>query len=251
MPRRIKVVLGAIVAAIVLVVLMAASAFANTIPTVTLSIGPTAATYAHDVVITPSIVGTVTIPGDGITLQTWSSAESTWTAFGEGLKVEDTGTVCPQWVSVDETFLPWFYSGAWHPALFRAIFKPVSRGADTSGTAWPAPPSVTSNTASLSIVKVKTVKTKISFPKRVKHGHKGAFYAYTSPSVGIGTMRYTITRKGSRTVTVNATTDDAEGSTVAMLKFSKKGTYKVSARWLGNPFGAASSKAVSANVKIY
>jgi len=157
-------------------------------------------------------------------------------------------------VSVDETFLPWFIGGVWQPTLFRATFKPVSRGSgpsvDASGkpVAWAAPPAVVSNNAAFTVAKVKTVKLKTGYPKTVKHGKKYYFSAHTSPNVGVGTIRFTITRHGYRTVTVNAKTDDS-GYATAALKFAKRGTYKVTARWLGNAFGAA-SKAVTTNVRV-
>jgi hypothetical protein len=247
MPRKIRAILGTLIAAIALVALTAVPALAGAV-TVNLAISPAAAAYDHDVVITPTIVGTETIPGDAITLETWSSVDATWTLFGEGLKVEDTGTVCPQYISIDDTFLPWYLHGTWTPTNFRATFKPISRGKDASGTAWPASPSVVSNTAALTVIKTRTVRVKTSYPKSIKHGKKYTFRAHTSPNVGVGTIRFTITRHGYRTVTVNARADDS-GSAAAVLKFAKKGTYKVTARWLGNAFGAA-SKAVSTNVKV-
>ena len=253
MPRKSKAILGVIVAAIALVALTAVPAFADTV-TVNLAVSPVTAFYAHDVVITPTIAGTQTIPGDGITLETWSSVDATWTLFGEGLKVEDTDTVNPQYVSVDETFLPWFVSGVWQPTQFRATFKPISRGAgpsvDASGKPipWAAPPAVVSNTAAMTVAKIKTVKVKTGYPKSVRHGKTYTFSAHTSPDVGIGTLRFTIARHGYRTVTVNATTDES-GYASAKLKFAKKGTYKITARWLGNAFGAA-SKAVTSNITV-
>lgn len=247
MPRKIQAIVGTLIAAIAIVALTALPALADTV-TVNLGISPATTTYDHDVLITPTIIGTESIPGDAITLETWSSVDATWTLFGEGLKVEDTGTVCPQYVSIDETFLPWYIGGAWTPTNFRATFKPVSRGKDASGTAWPAPPAVVSNTATLTVSKIGTVRVKTSYPKTVKHGKKYTFSAHNSPNVGAGTIRFTITRHGYRTVTVNAHADDS-GWASTKLKFAKKGTYKVTARWLGSAFGVA-SKAVSTNVKV-
>ena len=180
MPRKIQAIVGTLIAAIAIVALTALPALADTV-TVNLGISPATTTYDHDVLITPTIIGTETIPGDAITLETWSSVDATWTLFGEGLKVEDTGTVCPQYVSIDETFLPWYIGGAWTPTNFRATFKPVSRGKDASGTAWPAPPAVVSNTATLTVSKIRTVRVKTSYPKTVKHGKKYTFSAHTQP----------------------------------------------------------------------
>jgi hypothetical protein len=247
MPSKSKAIFGAALAAIALVALTAAPALADTVA-VNLTVAPSTVTYAHDVVVTPSITGTDTLPGDTITLQTWSSVDSTWTQFGEGDKVEETGTVSPQYVSVDETFLPWFVGGAWTPVPFRAIYKPVSRAKDASGTAIASSP-VTSNTDTMTVSQLTTVKTKISVPKSAKRGKKCTFAAHTSPNVGVGTVRFAITRAGFHTVTINATTDDS-GQATASLKFAKRGTYKISARWLGNAFGAATKKSVSGRVTI-
>jgi hypothetical protein len=248
MPSKSKAILGAALAAIALVALTAVPAFADTVA-VNLTVAPPTVTYAHDVVVTPSITGTDTLPGDTITLQTWSSVDSTWTQFGEGDKVEETGTVSPQYISVDETFLPWFVGGAWTPTPFRAVYKPVSRAKDASGTAI-ASAAVISNTDTMTVGRVTTVKTKISTPKSAKRGKKCTFTAHASPNVGIGTVRFTISRAGFHTVTINATSDDS-GYATASHKFSKRGTYKISARWLGNAFGAATKKSVSGHVAIH
>jgi hypothetical protein len=246
MPRKSKAILGVIVAAIALVALTAVPAFANTV-TVNLTVSPLGATYAHDVLVTPSITGTETLPGDAINLEAWDSAESTWTPFGEGLKVEETGTVSPQFVSVDETFLPWYYANAWHPVHFRATYAPVSRAKDESGTAI-ASPKVMSNEAALTVFKIKSIAIKTSFPKSPKHGYYYTFAADTKTVAGVGTMRYTVYRHGYRTVVVNATSADY-GHAAAAIKFAKKGTYKVTAQWMGNAF-SPKSKAVSVNVKV-
>jgi hypothetical protein len=247
MPSKSKAILGAALAAMALVALTAAPAFADTVA-VNLTVAPSTVTYAHDVVVTPSITGTDTLPGDAITLQTWSSIDSTWTQFGEGDKVEETGTVSPQYISVDETFLPWFVGGAWTPVPFRAIYKPVSRAKDASGTAIASDP-VTSNTDTMTVSKVASVKTKISVPKSAKRGKKCTFSAYTSPNVGIGTVRFTIARAGFHTVSRSIKTNDS-GYAATTFKFAKRGTYKISARWLGNAFGAATKKSVSGRITI-
>jgi hypothetical protein len=243
-----RAAIGAILAAVALVALFAVPAFADTVA-VDLKVSRTSATYGQEVAITPTITGTQTIPGDGIVLQSWSSVDSTWTAFGEGDKVEDTDTVSPQYITVDETFLPWFLNGAWTPATFRAIYKPVSRGKDSSGTALPAPPSVTSNTAALSIVKLKTTKTKNLAPKTTRRSKKCTLSAHASPSAGLGIMRFTITRHGYRTIVLKAQTEDS-GYATATYKFKKRGTYKVTARWLGSSFGAATKSGVSRKITV-
>lgn len=245
MPRKSKAIIGAIVAAIALVALMAVPALADPV-TVNLAVSPVAASYGHDVVITPSIVGTVTIPGDGITLEAWDSVESTWTLFGEGLKVEETGTVNPQYISVDETFLPWHTAAGWTPIMFRATFKPVSRGAgpsvDASGKPipWAAPAKVVStDTPSFTITKLSKVGLTTKVAKSVKHGRVFNVEAQTTTDAGIGNVRITVAKSGFKAKSIKVSTDDS-GYAIQGVKLTKKGRYKVSVVWLGNFFGAAS-----------
>jgi hypothetical protein len=247
MLSKSKAILGAIAAAIALVALTAVPALADPVA-VNLAVSTAKATYGQEFTITPAVTGTQTVPGDTFVLQAWSSTESTWALFGEGDMVEDTGTISPQYMLADESFLPWFVGGRWTPTMFRVIYKPASRGKDASGTALPKPPSVTSNTSSLTIAKVKTVKVKNSIPKSAKRKRKCTLTAHTLPNVGVGTMRFTITRKGYRTVVINAKTDDS-GYADATYKFAKRGKYKVTSRWLGNRFGAA-SKTVSSKITV-
>jgi len=254
MPRKSKAIVATILAAVALIATMAVPAFADTV-TVNLAITPVTATYAHDVIIAPSVVGTTTIPGDAITLETWSSVDSTWTLFGEGLKVEETGTVNPQYVSVDETFLPWHTAAGWTATMFRATFKPVSRGAgpsvDASGKPipWPAPPSVKStDTPSFTVKKVSKVGLVTKLAKTVKHGRLFNVEAQTTTDVGIGNVRITVAKSGFKTRVIKVSTDDS-GYVLQGLKLSKKGRYKVSVVWLGNFFGAG-SKTVTKYISV-
>ena len=248
MPRKSKAIVATILAAVALIATMAVPAFADTV-TVNLAISPVTATYGHDVIIAPSVVGTTTIPGDGITLETWDSVESTWTLFGEGLKVEDTGTVVPQYVSVDETFLPWHTAAGWTPTMFRATFKPVSRGKDASGTAWAVPASVqTTNNPSFTVKKVSKVGLTTKVAKTIKHGRVFNVEAQTTTDVGIGNVRITVAKSGFKTQTIKVATDDS-GYVLKGLKLSKKGRYKVSVVWLGNFFGAG-SKTVTKYINV-
>jgi len=248
MPRKSKAIVAVVLAAVALIATMAVPAFADTV-TVNLAVTPVTATYAHDVIITPSVMGTTTIPGDAITLETWSSVDSTWTLFGEGLKVEDTGTVVPQYVSVDETFLPWHTAAGWTPTIFRATFKPVSRGKDASGTALPAPASVQStNAPSFTVKKVSKVGLVTKLAKTVKHGRVFNVEAQTTTDVGIGNVRITVAKSGFKTQVIKVPTDDS-GYVLKGLKLSKKGRYKVSVVWLGNFFGAG-SKTVTKYISV-
>jgi len=248
MPRKSKAIVATILAAVALIATMAVPAFADTV-TVNLAITPVTATYAHDVIIAPSVVGTTTIPGDAITLETWSSVDSTWTLFGEGLKVEETGTVNPQYVSVDETFLPWHTAAGWTPTMFRATFKPVSRGKDASGTALPAPPSVKStDTPTFTVKKVSKVGLATKLAKTVKHGRLFNVEAQTTTDVGIGNLRITVAKSGFKTRVIKVSTDDS-GYVLQGLRLSKKGRYKVSVVWLGNFFGAG-SKTVTKYISV-
>lgn len=247
MLSKSKAMLGAMAAAIAIVAFTAVPALADPVA-VNLTVSKAKATYGQEFTITPAVTGTQTVPGDAFVLQAWSSTESTWALFGEGDMVEETDTISPQYMSVDESFLPWFVGGRWTPTMFRVIYKPASRGKDASGTALPKPPTVTSNTSSLTIAKVNRVKIKNSIPKSTKRGRNCTLTAHTLPNVGVGTMRFTITRAGYRPVVRNVKTDDS-GYASATYKFSKRGKYKVTARWLGNRFGA-SSTAVTSKITV-
>jgi hypothetical protein len=249
MPRKSKAIIGVILAAIAIVALMAAPAFANTV-TVNLAVDRATQTYGNDVNIIPTVVGTDTIPGDAITLQAWDSVESTWTLFGEGIKVEDTGTVVPQSINVDESLLPWYVLNTWQPIQFRAQLKTVSRGKDASGSPLPTVTTDWSNTVSFTVAKVRTTKVKTAFPKKVKRNAKVWLHAdVTTPAfgVGIGTMKFGITGPGKGS-TVTAQTDET-GAAVIVGKFTKRGTYKVFTTFMGNAFGAK-SKTVMTKITV-
>jgi hypothetical protein len=202
--------------------------------------------------VAPSVDGTTTLPGDTFVieaLQPDGLGGSAWTSFGEGLKVEETGTIAPQFAVVDETFLPWFSGGSWAPAQFRVTYKPVSRSKDASGVAIPAPTVMnTGATPTFTVKKVTKVKTTVFAPKKVTHG--GRFYVagQAAPVVGIGWLKITISKKGFKTLTYKLLTDDSSYAQ-QQIRLTKRGTYKVSAAWLGTSFGSP-SKAYSKNVVV-
>lgn len=247
MLRRSRTAIGAIVAALAVAAIAATPAFADV--SVSLQVSRSTAVYDQEFVLRPTVTGTQTIPGDKIVLEAWSSTESTWTPFGEGSAIEDTDTVEPMYMVVDDSFLPWCANGAWTATTFRATYKPTSRGKDASGTALPAPPSVKSNTPSLKVVKHRTVRTKSTVAKSAKRFRKVALTGWASPNSGVGTMRFTISKPGRKTVVLNVKTED-DGCAVTTYKFPARGKFKVSARWLGSQFGAASKSAVTKYVTV-
>jgi hypothetical protein len=239
MARKTQAFVGVLFAAIAIVALMAAPAFADV--AVTLGIGPVSARYGTEILVIPTVVGTETIPGDAITLEALNPDGITWEPFGEGLKVEDTATIDPQYLMVDSSLLPWYFAKQWHPVQFRAIFKPISRGKDSSGTALPAPPAVTSNTAGLQVVRNARPKVSIYTPAKAKRGYYFNMGAQVSPNSGEGPVRFRFTKKGSKKTLMSfvAESDDSGYAEVAR-KITKRGTYKVEVTFLGNAFAPAS-----------
>jgi hypothetical protein len=104
-------------------------------------------------------------------------------------------------------------------------------------------PGTYSETETVSAVQNLSEKVTVSTSGTVKHaGTKFKFQV--SPVAGVGTIRVTISRSGSKTLTYNIAID-SEGAASTTLKLGAKlGAYKVSARFLGNTWGVGSKTAV-------
>lgn len=236
MPRKSKAVFGVVLAAIALVALSATSAFATSL-TVHLQVDRTTAVFGQDVVITPSIEGTVPVTGDAITLEALGVDGVTWSSFGEGLKVEDTGTIDPQLVNVDSSFLPW-YAGGWHPIKFRAKFT-TSRFKDASGTVVPFS-AMGVEEPSLQIAKLGHPKLVTSAPTKVYHGKYFWANAQTTPWAGRGTLVVKVLTKKGKTVSTYRVLTDDDGYGTVKIKVKAKGSYKISYSWLCSAFAPGS-----------
>lgn len=235
MRHKSKVLLGVVLVAIALVALSAGSAFATSPYSVSLGISRTSGVYGSEFVITPTLNGTETVVGDTYTLQALQSDGVTWSNFGEGLKVDETGTVIPQYLGVDESFLPW-YTGVWMPMQFKVIYKtPRSKDASGNQIAYPG-----DNTVAFQVKTVKKVKIGALIPKTVRRNKGFHLNAQTSPDTGIGAVAVSISKPGTRTQSFRMTTDDSGYATV-WKKLGKRGKYTVRLRWLGNNFSAPSS----------
>lgn len=240
MPRKSKVLLGILLVAIALVAISATSAFAAPAYSVSLGISRVTGAYGQEFVITPTLNGTETVVGDTYTLQALQPDGVSWANFGEGLKVDETGTVVPQFVSVDETFLPW-YNGIWQPTQFKVIYK-TPRSVEGSPSAQIA--YAGDNVVSFSVKSYGKVKWIPSIPKTVKRNRMFAIAGFTGPNAGIGRVAITISRSGFKTLSYKVLSDDS-GYVSLNKKLGKRGKFTIRMRWLGNAFGPASGTTTS------
>jgi hypothetical protein len=169
------------------------------------------------------------------------------------IKVEDTNTVQPityllgiddQVVLGDGTLWTPIY-----PYTLRCEYKPGG-SSTTTGTAYSPFEGSKSYSETETVALLKNHSTRVTFSVgSVKHAGTHMHFR-VSPNCGPGTVRVTVTKHGSKTLTYNLATD-AEGLADATLKLGTvNGTYKVSAKFLGNTYGVASptaSKNVHAN----
>jgi hypothetical protein len=123
--------------------------------------------------------------------------------------------------------------------MFRATYKPVSRAKDASGTAI-ASPSVRSADSgpSFLVKKISKVGVSAKVAKTFKRNRTFNIDVQTGPDAGIGNVRVTVAKSGV-SKSFKVPTDDS-GYVRQGVKLTKAGRYKVSVKWLGNSFGAAS-----------
>lgn len=244
----------AVAAATLLLGMSIAPAMAASAPqAVALQVGDAAGTgfygsYGQEITLQPASMSSIELPKDVITFQAFvrdSDGVMKWLPFRdfEAITLEDTNTVLPFGfrIGVDDAVsladgtavTPSF------PYLLRAEYLPG--GSETTPT-----PSF-SETETVNVFKNGTEKVTFSTSGSVRHAGT-RFNFRVSPNAGPGTLRVTVSKAGSSALTYNVATDE-NGSASATLKLgSKNGTYKVSARFLGNRYGAA-SKTVAKNVR--
>jgi hypothetical protein len=205
--------------------------------------------YGNEILLAPALMTSIELPGDKITFQAYvqDSVDASgnpgawkWMSFRdfEDIQLEDTNTVQPfsYSIGVDDGVIltdgtvvtPAF------PYSIRAEYK--VGGSSTS-------PASFSETETVGLIKNASTRVAISTSGAIRRaGTRLKFQV--SPNCGVGTVRVTISKSGSKTLTYNVTTD-ASGAASQTLKLgSKNGTYKVSARFLGNAYGVASKTAV-------
>lgn len=243
MPRKSKVLVGVILAAIAIVALTVAPAFAGTYD-VSLGITRTSGTYGQEFDLTPSTPATDPIVGDTYTLQALQPDGITWANFGEGLKVDETGTVIPQSLSVDESFLPWYWGKTWHPIQFKVVYK-TARSKDASGVVIS---NVSTENVSFTVQRASKVNLVASVPSKVKHGKAFTIAGWTAPNVGRGITTITVVRPNGASRTYRIAADDS-GYAALRANLKSVGDYKVKLHWLGNAFGPG-SKTVTKVVKV-
>jgi hypothetical protein len=229
------------------------------------------ATYGGEVVLAPAVMSKIELPGEKFTFQVYAQDTTTdtvtglrqwkWIAFQdfEDIQLEDTNTVpafryrvgmddltiltdgsavSPITLLTTDTIGYTPFEAATYGYLIRAEYKTR----DSSGTVNSTNPKSYSETEIVQVIKEDS--TKVTFSKVGVAKHAGThFHFQVSPNCGPGTVRVTVKKAGSATLTYNLTTDE-DGFAQATLKLgTKHGSYKVYAKFLGNIFGAASPTA--------
>jgi hypothetical protein len=190
---------------------------------VTLQASPTAARFGETVDLQPSVTATQVVPGDKFNVQIFENGD--WVSYGEGVQVEDTDTIQPQSIVMDDSIK--------FPAQFRVAFQPKSSKNATESI---------SETVVVSVIRNTRTKVAVSVPRKI--AHSGARFGFTvTPDSGIGPVRIRVFRSGKLIKTTTMLTDEY-GYTARVLSFPKAGTYRIEAQWLGNQFSKASTTSV-------
>jgi hypothetical protein len=206
--------------------LMFGAMVAPAMATDTITLAPSATTvrYGSDLDLQPSVTAALVVPGDKITLQIIQGGD--WVTYGEGLQVEDTDTIVPQSIFVNEEV-------AW-PATFRALWIPKSGGGSVVAT---------SDAVTVSMARYTKTKVTIGAPKTVRA--RGASFAFTvSPVCAESLVKIWVVNSHGKTVTSTKILTDEFGHGSRTIKFGKAGKYKVEAQFLGNVWGKASTVSV-------
>jgi hypothetical protein len=204
--------------------------------TVGLSAVPSAGHYGDELTITPSLVGTSTLTGDLFTLYLWTypdtdATEKSWVQYGEQLKVEDTGTIDPMYVFVNEEFLP-------YPAQLMMTF-------------YSKPSSVNETSTPIFINAYKNKKTtlRLSGAHVIRRRHNATIIGAVTPTCGPGNMSVRVYKRGRVVYRATVLTDES-GEAEYTQFFSKPGTYTVKMRWSGNAFGPGNGRWVSRTIHV-
>lgn len=202
-------------------------------------------TYGSEITLAPNVISDkAVLPGDKFHFQILASDVSTggvvtpntWVEFldFEDIQVEDTNTVPPLTyrlgmddkliLSNGDAFTPVF------PYQVRAEYKPAG-----SSTA----PKSYSETEVVSLIKNDRTAVKLQRTSKIRlAGTRFSFQV--SPISGEGVIRVAVRKQGVKTRYYNVRTDE-DGSASAKIRLgSKKGLYRVNAKFVGNTFGVAS-----------
>lgn len=184
---------------------------------------PTAARFGETVDLQPSVDATQVVPGDKFNVQILSNGD--WVNYGEGVQVEDTDTIQPQSIVMDDSIA--------FPAQFRVAFQPKASKNATESVSDPVTVSVIRNTRT---------SVSIGAPRRVVR--KGSRFSFTvSPDCGASLVRIRVLDKRGKAVQTTTILTDEYGYGTRVLTFPKTGTYRVQAQFLGSQFGKASGVA--------
>lgn len=215
--------------AAVLAVAIAAYAGAGTLQG-TLTVSPAGGHFGDELTIAPSM-NTTGYPGDTVDLE-YLADDNTWQKYGESLSIEDT--TAPNPVTGRTTIGPLSFiidDSLQYPAILRAVFKPKSsaEGTCASDPVW------------IRMYRNTQTKVTIAAPRTARAGKSYVTTSTITPVSGIGTIRVTVKRlvAGSHSVTYNIVTEDS-GIGTFTFKRGLKGRYRITEKFLGNQFGAAS-----------
>lgn len=216
--------------------------------------------YGDEITLQPTVISNVPeLPNDVFHFQILvpNDVDASGTPVGPAwkdlsaeldVKVEDTNTVLPitYLLGVDDQVV--LGDGTlWTPVFpyqLRCEYKPG--GTSTTSTVIAYSPfegsKSYSETETVALIRNRSTKVALSTSGSIKHaGTK--FNFHVSPNCGVGNIKVTVTKAGSKTLTYTVVTD-ADGYASATLKLgTKNGTYKVSAKFLGNTYGVSSSTA--------
>lgn len=213
-------------------------------------------TYGGEIVLQPAVISNkAELPGDKFHFQAYvMDVESSGTGIPTGMvwkdfkdfediQLEDTNTVLPFTfqIGLDDGVILSDGTVIHPPSPYqiRCEYKTL----DSSGTANSTSPKSFSETETVTVIKNTWTKVSFSTSGTVKHAGTN-FHFQVSPACGEGTIRVTVKKPGSKTLTYDVATDE-NGSASAKLKLgTKNGTYKVFAKFLGNDYGVASGTAI-------
>jgi len=221
--------------------------------------------YGDEVMLQPTVMSAIELPNDVFHFQILVNdvdASGTplpapvWKDLSAELdvKLEDTNTVpaISYRIGVDDvvTLGDGTLSVPTFPYQIRCEYKPGGASTTTGSGLSPFAGSASySETETVALIKNTSTRVIFSSSGTIKHAGT-AFNFHVSPNCGVGTIKVTVTKSHSKTLVYTLATD-ADGYASATLKLGTlHGTYKVSAKFLGNTYGVASptaSKSVHAN----
>jgi hypothetical protein len=221
--------------------------------------------YGDEITLQPTVISSVPeLPNDVFHFQILvpNDVDASGTPVGPAwkdlsaeldIKVEDTNTVLPiSYVLGVDDKVTLGDGTLWTPVFpyqLRCEYRPGGTSTTSTVIAYSPFEGSKSYSETETVDLIKNGSTKVTFSTSGSIKHAGTkFNLHVSPDCGVGVIKVTITKPGSKTLTYNVTTD-ADGYASASLKLgAKNGTYKVTAKFLGNIYGVA-SKTASKNIR--